>query len=80
VSLLYAWGYSICQALIPVTEAEKFPLIAASAEQAVAANRRYALRFYYYHEQISQALLDYFPGAVRYRRCHYYLHSKDAHG
>lgn len=59
VSLFYAWGYGICQVLAPIAESEHAPLIAASAERSVSANRNYVLRFNYYHRQAAEALLSY---------------------
>lgn len=62
ISLAYIWGYGPCQAVIPVAEAQKFPVIAASAERSVTVNKRYAVRFNYHMEAMAQKLLQYLRG------------------
>lgn len=58
VSLLYVWGYGPSQALIPVAEAQKFPVIAVSAERSAFLQKEFVLRFGYHIQMIADALMD----------------------
>jgi branched-chain amino acid transport system substrate-binding protein len=60
VSLVYIWGYGPVQAVAPVAETDRFPVIAVSAERSISLNRKYTLRFGYHIEMIANSLLDYF--------------------
>ena len=59
VSLVYVWGYGPNQALIPIAETEKSPLIAVTAERTAVTNRKYSLRFAYDGAMIADALIKY---------------------
>lgn len=59
VQLVYSWGFGPNQAVAPVAEAQRFPLLAVSSERSVSAGRQFVLRYCYYNEMVSQALLRY---------------------
>ena len=59
VSLTYVWGYGPNQAVLPVSETQKFPVIAISGERSMTAGKKYSLRFCYHIEMIATTLLDY---------------------
>lgn len=53
VSTIYIWGYGPSQALVPVAEQDKFPLIACSAEPTVSQNKKYVIRLNQLHSGLS---------------------------
>lgn len=59
VSVAYVWGYGPNQALVPIVERDKFPLIAVSAERSVSLDKKYTLRSCYHIEMIADSLLEY---------------------
>lgn len=59
VSLAYVWGYGPNQAVIPIAETQKFPIVSISGDSSITAHKLYALRFCYRLEMIANALLDY---------------------
>lgn len=56
-SVIYVWGYGPSQAVIPVSEKDKFPVIAVTAERSISLNRKYSVRFCYHIETVAEALL-----------------------
>jgi len=59
VSIVYVWGYGPNQAVVPVSEKDKFPVIAITAERSLSLNKTYTLRFSYHIEMIADPLLEY---------------------
>lgn len=59
VSLAYVWGYGPNQAIVPLGESQRFPVIAVSAERSVSADKKYVLRFCYHIEMVADVLLAY---------------------
>jgi len=45
ISLAYVWGVPFNQALAPIAESRKFPLIAQSFDKTVARDKKYVIRF-----------------------------------
>ena len=58
VSLTYVWGYGPNQALIPVAESEKSPIIAVTADREAVRNRKFSIRFAYDGNMIASVLID----------------------
>lgn len=59
VSLVYLWGYGPSQALAPIAEGDKFPLVAVSGDRSLSGDKKYVLRFANYNELSSLVLLEY---------------------
>lgn len=57
VDLVYNWGTGPNQAVAPVAETSRIPLLAMTTEGSVSLNRQYVLRYSIYAEQYSLALL-----------------------
>lgn len=58
VDLYYAWGVSPTEAIIPITEASKLPLLVETTLKESTANKRYVVRAARTGERIAQALAD----------------------
>lgn len=58
VDLIYAWGAGPVQALVPVAERAKMPMIAATAEQAATKGKQYVLRFNYSSGAYAKRLIE----------------------
>lgn len=58
VDIVYAWGAGPVQALVPVAERAKMPMIAATAEQAATKDKQYVLRFNYSSGTYAKRLLE----------------------
>ncbi|MBX7143914.1 MAG: ABC transporter substrate-binding protein [Oligoflexia bacterium] len=63
VDLIYVWGVAFCEALAPLAESRKVPLVAQCISPHVAANRSYVLRFMNTTTQYVDTLLR----EIRYR-------------
>lgn len=59
IDLMYLWGYGPVQAVAPVAEQRKQPLIAVTGEQGIALKRDYIVRFCYHGEQAALEILPY---------------------
>lgn len=58
VDLTYGWGAGPVQALAPVAERAKVPMIAATADQSATKDRKYLLRFNYSSEAYAKYLME----------------------
>lgn len=56
--LYYAWGVSPTEAIIPITEANKLPLLVETTLKESTANKHYVIRAARTGERIAQALVD----------------------
>ena len=65
VDAVISWGVGPTQAVAPITEQSKIPLIAITAESTVSDNRRYVVRFNYTAQQYANALVQYLRGCGR---------------
>lgn len=59
ISLVYLWGYGMCQAAVPIADTRKLAVMAVTAEEKINVGREYILRFSCRAEQLSQAILKY---------------------
>ena len=57
--MAYVWGYSPNQAVAPVAEAKKFPIISITSQKEASANKKFVTRFCYDIPQATDALLRY---------------------
>jgi ABC-type branched-subunit amino acid transport system substrate-binding protein len=60
VQLIMVWGFGPVQAVAPIAESQKVPLIAFSAERNVSIGKKYMIRFNFYAEQVGEVLANYF--------------------
>ena len=58
-SLVYMWGYGMCQAASPVAQSRQFPMIAVSGEEGMNKGRDFVLRFSYRTQELAQKLAGY---------------------
>jgi len=65
--LIYLWGYGPVEAVAPIAEKDKYPLIAVSAEKSASLGRKYVIRFNFFSEQLGEILLAHLRG-LGYRR------------
>jgi branched-chain amino acid transport system substrate-binding protein len=59
ISLLYLWGYGPSQAVTPVTERDRFPLIALSGDASISLGKKFTIRYAYQIATIAENLLTY---------------------
>ncbi len=66
--LIMVWGFGPVQAVAPLAESQKVPLIAFSADRTVSVGKNYMIRFNFYAEQVGEAISDYLRqrGGKRY--------------
>jgi len=57
VDLIYAWGVGPIEAVAPLAEAARFPIVTITADRAVSVGRKYVFRFHYHAEEYSHTLL-----------------------
>lgn len=62
---VYLWGYGPAQAVAPVAERMKFPLIAVTAERRISVGKQHVVRYNFYAEQIGEGLAKYLRSAGR---------------
>lgn len=58
VDLYYAWGVSPAEAIIPITESNKLPLLVETTLKESVANKKYVIRAARTGERIAQALTE----------------------
>lgn len=57
--MVYLWGYGPVEAVAPIAEQDRYPLIAVSAERNASMGKRYVIRFNFFAEQLGEILLAY---------------------
>ena len=68
-SLVFVWGTGPTQALAPLAETYRMPLVAQTTESGISQGRKYVVRFSIYAEQYSIALLEYLRARGLSRFC-----------